>query len=185
MHIDTPEGSTSEDNKTRIPSSNVEWNQLKEEIKNSFIPKNTIIESRPFEAEDFIGLLNNVESCFKKLTSVLSHIPPEEPSVCSKSRYECISYAIILCGEHSSKNVWTDDDCVALAHTTLKILMSSSMCETLNEYMIKVDHQDKLQGVNLFTFILPKLSKEEWKYYPAVTCCFAWLLSHIQVKYFS
>ncbi|XP_065221367.1 TELO2-interacting protein 2-like [Planococcus citri] len=181
MHIDTPNNPIHECNKPAIPSSE-EWNQLKYEIENSFIPKNTIIESRPFEVDDFIGVLDNVKSCFEKLT-IFSLIPPEDLSASSRNRYECISYAIIFCGEHSSKNVWTDDDCMAASRTTLKTIMSACLCETLNDYMIKVDQRETLHGVNLLSFILPKLSKEEWQYYPSITCCFTWLLSHIELPF--
>ncbi|XP_065213448.1 TELO2-interacting protein 2-like [Planococcus citri] len=179
MLVNTHNNPIHEDNKSRILSSE-EWDRLKYEIENSFIPKNTIIESRPFEVDDFIGVLDNVMSCFEKL-SVFSLIPPEDLSTSSKNRYECISYAIIFCGEHSSKNVWTDDDCVAASQTTLKTLMSACSCKTLDEYMIKLDQQETLRGVNLLTFILPKLSKEEWKYHPSITCCLTWLLSHIEL----
>lgn len=160
---------------------NEEWSSLQYEITNAFIHKNTIIDSRPFESGDFTSTLDVVKVCLKKLKSVFRNDTLADSTACSESRSDCIDRVVILCGEHSSANVWTDDECVNLSTEALSAVLASCKCDSISTYLMKSDHKERLNATKLFALLLPKLSKDEWKYYPSFTCCFAWMLHYIQV----
>lgn len=163
-----------------IPSCEHEWLQVTKEIQDTFIKKNTIIDSRPFEREDFDNVVA-IKACLEKLKYIFNNIDRGKFFEFSYAQRSCFNHAIILCGEHSSKNVWNDDDCVVMSNDVVQSVLASCVCDSLNEYLI-LNHEDRLNASDLISIILAKLSKDNWKYYPSICCCFAWLLNHIQVN---
>lgn len=89
-----------------------------------------------------------------------------------------IIFAILLCGEHSESNSWTDTECIKYANQILqKILEYSSATSVLS---IMLAH--KIQS--FFNAMNPKLLKKTWKNYPAAISCFKWVILQVKVGVF-
>lgn len=157
------------------------WEDLNDLILKVLIPKNDIIDTRQFEAVDFGDAIEIVEKCLSSLEFLLSNqiqINELEPN---SSPMKSIYSIIILCGEHACKNVWTNDQCISLSKSIIEKILFILRCDNLSSFLTKLDRKKKPYGVYIFELLLPKLTKESWKYFPAAVACYSWLLQHIKV----
>lgn len=164
-------------------SANVDeyLSKLQELVIQAFVPENKTIESRPFEREDFSTTPAVAKQIFKTLQLALSS-GIEEYQKYDNLFHKLIYSSVILCGEHSGFFLWTDNECCELSQTVLATILKIFQCINVEYFLIKMDSKKKYHGNNILSEILPKLSKDSWKYHPASVQCFSWLIHQIKVK---
>lgn len=164
--------------KETVDTVDAKWIRLNTLVSNALVRKSTMIDTRPFEKDDFLNPLNVIK-CFETVEIVFRELTNADES---SSRSECICSVIQLCGEHSTEGLlWSNEKCVSMSESVLRRALQYYDCSDLNGFLIKEKTREKLNGTHLFISFLSKLSKDEWKYYPATVHCFSWLLHHIQV----
>jgi hypothetical protein len=154
------------------------WEDLCELLKQASVPKNTVIDERPFEQADFARAIKLANECFATLENDLSNLKVLDIN----KQLELVYRTLLACGEHSSCTLWTDDDCIRLSERVLRKTLALLNVRDLSSFLIARDAEKQMHGINLFLLLTPKLAKNEWKYHPAAVHCYCWLLRHINVS---
>lgn len=156
------------------------WSKLEELVIQSLVPENKTIESRPFEREDFSSTPDIAQQTFKTLQQAFSS-GSEEYQKDDGPFLKLIYSSVILCGEHSGFFLWSDNECCELSQTVLDTILKIFECPNVDSFLVEMDSKKKYYGSNILSEILPKLSKDLWKYHPASVQCYSWLIHQIKV----
>lgn len=156
------------------------WSKLEKLVIQALVPENKTIESRPFEREDFSSIPDAAKQTFKTLQSALSSAS-EKYQKDDGPFLKLIYSSIILCGEHSGFFLWTDNECCELSQIVLDAVLKIFQCPNVDTFLVQIDSKKTYLGCNILGEILPKLSKDLWKYHPASVQCYSWLIHQTKV----
>lgn len=160
-----------------------DWKNLNDFVTQIHVPENKIIETRPFELEDFASITFITKQCFNILESLFSNqIKLDFDDKYCRECLNCIYSIILLCGEHSSQNLWTNDECIDLSNKILKKVLKVLKCQNLISFLMQVDDKRKFHGTNIFNLMIPKLTIDKWRFYPSLVQSYSWLLHFISVS---
>lgn len=116
------------------------------------------------------------ERCKTNFSNLLSLIKSNEYNESQPLPEKVVVLTVLLCGEHSESNSWTNAECIEYANEVLqKILEDSSASNVLS---LMLTH--KIQS--FFNALNPKLLKKTWKNYPAAISCFKWIVFKVEVS---
>ncbi len=160
------------------------WSELNILVQQVHVPKNTIIDSRPFEPEDFLLTTKAAKIAFASIQFIVDDVLKSvAPAESSQKFLDCIYSVVVLCGEHSSASfLWTDEECVKLSDKVLSGVLRLFGFDRFISFLMTTDLDERLHGVNIFSTLLAKLTTTTLKYYPATIRCYSWLLHHIRVN---
>lgn len=150
---------------------------IKKEIEKLYVPKFENGFERPANLSDYESYINSCNQEFEQLYSSFTNF-----DICldvnDKLKQKCLSAVFILCGEHSSPNLWT---------TEVSLKLGKLILERLIKELGYVNIIDALTSSNsvVFGYILndlrPKLLKDSWKCFGAAVVCYSWVLKLVEV----
>ena len=152
------------------------WSSCIRLIEKTFVPRNPIGETRPWNEEDFQEYRMKVDQNFRDILSLLQHILDERKEMKTPLDFPITkifkTYLIILIGEHSEKNLWTTDESIKASKQVEGILCNLYFSNNLSQLL----EQDDDDITRVLTTLRPKLLKDTWKTYPAAVVCYKWFL---------
>lgn len=149
---------------------------IKKAIEELYVPKFENGFDRPANSSDYESYISSCNQKFEELYSSLTSFGNCQ-EVNDKLKQKCISSAFILCGEHSSSNLWT---------TEVSVKFGKLILERIIKEWGYVNISNALTYSNsiVFGYILndlrPKLLKDSWKCFEAAVVCYSWVLKLVE-----
>lgn len=165
------------------------WNVVERVVNSSFLPKLESGFDLPPEKKDFAShvpvVARNLKALKEFMNALKSSSSCENNSAKLKSSF--VVSLLMLCGEHTSENIWTNEETNANSHEIIALLCQSYSCRSIGDLLVGEKCYSDSEVPRLYKSVLtalrPKLLKDTWKYYPGAVACYCWLLFHVHRKY--
>ena len=147
--------------------------EICEKLREGLQPKIHLEEDRPHQASDFKS--EHASTALNFALNLTDFLKSQDSNSLPKYFHEnVVKILILLCGEHSESNLWTDSSKVAIAFRILSNLKNFYSVSSVNHVLALQHGKDQL--VRLCVQDLQE-ALTSWQNYPASVTCFVWLLN--------
>lgn len=149
-------------------------------VDGGFLPQLNNIEDRPLTKADFQSGIGERTDILNKIhTLLIEHkISPDHDI----TRKKILAPLILLCGENVQSCAWTNSQIIQSSYSILTVLKNQIF--KLDSLSSIFEENPELLRICVRNLHL-KLTKEDWKKYPAAQQCSGWLLRQISGRFLS
>ncbi|KAK3913400.1 TELO2-interacting protein 2 [Frankliniella fusca] len=154
------------------------WTSFIKVVSALLLPEQIYGEDRPSEDKDFAAFREKVLFGLESVLNFLNKYATSSPPA-SFPREAMIS-ALILCGEHSTPELWTSEDTRRVLASCLKQLCSIFGCKSPSELLL--GHSRYTNGPcfkQALLLLRPKLLRNTWRKHPGAVASYKWLLCQV------